>query len=176
MWQPLSVRVLRICALRKPYFRCLDLYGLKHDFSALYMINKTKQMFFWQSIWGTSCKGTALFWKRGRAAAVHLHLKRHALKLSVFASTQNRHFQNDIINDLWVILSWNFTDTFWGHLRLILHLVKMLSYNAINYPVYRKKKCMLKSVILVTFKILLQYSLISCIHFYFRFSFYFTLH
>ncbi len=39
--------------------------------------------------------------------SVHLH----ALKMtyhenqSVSASTQNRHFQNDIINDLWGILS-----------------------------------------------------------------------
>ncbi len=79
---------------------------------------------FWQSIWGMSCKGTALFWKRGRGATAHLHLKRHAQKQPVSASTQNRHFQNDIINILWCILSWNFTDRFWGHLRLILHLVK----------------------------------------------------
>ncbi len=54
-------------------------------------------------------------------AAAHLHLKRHALKQPVSAS-QNKHFQNDIINDLWGILSWTFTDTFWGD--LILHLVK----------------------------------------------------
>ncbi len=33
-------------------------------------------------------------------------------------------FQYDMINYLWGILSWNLTDTFWGHLRLILHLVK----------------------------------------------------
>ncbi len=52
-----------------------------------------------------SCKGTALFWKSGRGAAAHLHLKRHALKQHVSASTQNRHFLNNIINDLWGILS-----------------------------------------------------------------------
>ncbi len=38
---------------------------------------------------------TALFWKRGWGAAAHLHLKRHARKQRVSASTQNRHFQND---------------------------------------------------------------------------------
>ncbi len=37
------------------------------------------------------------------------------------ASTQIRHFQNYIIIYLCGILSLNFTDTFWGHLRLILH-------------------------------------------------------
>ncbi len=52
-----------------------------------------------------SCKGTALFWKRGRGTAAHLHLKRHAQKQPVSASTQNKHFHNDIINDLWGILS-----------------------------------------------------------------------
>ncbi len=40
----------------------------------------------------------------GRAAA-HLHLKRQARKQPVSASTQNRHFQNHIINYLWGILS-----------------------------------------------------------------------
>ncbi len=50
-----------------------------------------------------NCKGTAVFWKRGQGAAAHLHLKRHARKQRVFASTRNRHFQNDIINDLWGI-------------------------------------------------------------------------
>ncbi len=50
-------------------------------------------------------KGTALFWKRGRAVAAHLHLKRPARKQRFSASTQNRHFQNDIINDLWCVLS-----------------------------------------------------------------------
>ncbi len=34
-----------------------------------------------------------------------------------------RHFQNYILNDLWGILSWNLTYTFWRHLRLILHIV-----------------------------------------------------
>ncbi len=65
-----------------------------------------------------SCK--AQLWKRGRGAAAHLHGR----KQPVSASTQNRHFQNYIINDLLGILSCNFTDTFWGHRRLILHLVK----------------------------------------------------
>ncbi len=68
---------------------------------------------------GTSCNGAALFWKRGRGAAANLHLKRHALIQRVSASTQNRHFQNDIINDLWGILSRNFTDTFWRHPRRV---------------------------------------------------------
>ncbi len=75
-----------------------------HDFSIIDMIIKTKQMFF---IRETSCKGTALFWKRGRGAAAHLHLKRHVV------STQNRHFLNYIINNLWgilrhLILTYNF--------------------------------------------------------------------
>ncbi len=87
-------------------------------------IVKINNMRYLRYIWGRSCKGTALFWKRGRGAAAHLHLKRHVWKPCVSASTQNRHFQNDIINDLWGILSWSFTETFWGHLRLILHIVK----------------------------------------------------
>ncbi len=54
-----------------------------------------------------SYNGAALFWKRGGggAAAAHLHLKRQAQKQRVSSSTQNRHFQNDILNDLWGILS-----------------------------------------------------------------------
>ncbi len=78
----------------------------------------------------------SLILKRGRGTAAHLHLKRHARK-SVSASTQNVHnfqilyFQNDIIIYLWGILSWNFTDTFWGHLRLILHLVQRGIINAL---------------------------------------------
>ncbi len=51
-----------------------------------------------------SCKGSVLFWKRGWGEAAPLHLTIHALKQSV-SSTQNRNFQNDIINDLWGILS-----------------------------------------------------------------------
>ncbi len=85
------------------------------DFSVIDMIIKTKQMLlFFLAV--TSCKGTFLFWKRGWGEADHLHLKRHALIQRVSASTQNRHFQNYIINDLWGILSWNFSDTFWGHI------------------------------------------------------------
>ncbi len=38
----------------------------------------------------------SLFWKRGQGAAAYLHLKRHARKQHVSASTQNRYFQNDI--------------------------------------------------------------------------------
>ncbi len=53
-----------------------------------------------------SYNGAALVWKRGRgAAAAHLHLKRQAQKQHVSSSTQNRHFQNDILNYLWGILS-----------------------------------------------------------------------
>ncbi len=59
-----------------------------------------------------------------QGAAAHLYLKRHAQKQRVYSYTQNRHFQNYIISDLWGILSRNFTDTFWGHMGLILHLVK----------------------------------------------------
>ncbi len=55
-----------------------------------------------------------LVWKRGQGAATHLHLKIPARKQPVSASTQNRHFQNENM----------FTDTFWGHLRLISHIVK----------------------------------------------------
>lgn len=43
-----------------------------------------------------SCKDT-LFWQRWWWADIHLHLKRHA---------------------------WNFTNTLWGHMLLILHLVQ----------------------------------------------------
>ncbi len=39
-----------------------------------------------------SCKATALSWKKGRGAAAHLNLKRHAQKQHVSASTQNRLF------------------------------------------------------------------------------------
>ncbi len=125
MWQPLSVCVLRTCVLRKWYIKRLKLVWFKmYDFRAIYMIIKTKQMFFWQSIWGTSCKGTAVFWKTGRGAAAHLHLKKHARKQRVSASTQKSYFQKNIINYLCGILSWNFTDTFWRHPRLRLHIVK----------------------------------------------------
>ncbi len=52
------------------------------------------------------------------------------------ASTKNMHFLNDIIHYLWGILSWNLTDKFWGHLRLILHIVKMCIIGApLNNPV-----------------------------------------
>jgi len=39
-----------------------------------------------------SCKGSALFWKVGRGAAAHLHLKIHAQKQHVFPSTQKWAF------------------------------------------------------------------------------------
>ncbi len=89
-----------------------------HDFSAISMIIRDKT----DVSAGMSFNGSALFWKRGRGAAAHFNLKRHAQKQCVSASTQNRHFQYDKINYLWGILSWNFTDTFWGHQRLILHI------------------------------------------------------
>ncbi len=116
-----------MCALRKPYIRSLNWYGFKtHYYSAIDMIIKTKQMVFGRvpelrdvKVQSYSGKGGG-----GGGGAAHLHLKRHAPKQCVSASAQNRYFQNDIINDLWGILSWNFTGTFWGHLRLILHLVK----------------------------------------------------
>ncbi len=47
-----------------------------------------------------ACRVTAAF-----CARAHLHLKIHTRQQCVSASTQNRHFQNDIINDLWGILS-----------------------------------------------------------------------
>ncbi len=52
---------------------------------------------------GMSCSSSIL--ERGRGAAAHLHLKKQARNQSVSASTQNRHFQNDLINDRWGILS-----------------------------------------------------------------------
>ncbi len=52
-------------------------------------------------------------------AHLHLHLKRHARKQRVSASNQNKHFQKDIMNYLWGISRRDFTDTFWGHLKLI---------------------------------------------------------
>ncbi len=44
-------------------------------------------------------------------AAAHLHFKKQARKLRVSASTQNRHFQNYIINYLWGILQTHSGDT-----------------------------------------------------------------
>jgi len=115
-----SVPVPRMCVLRKPCIRSLYWYDFKtHYFSAIDMIIKTKQMFFLAEIWDTSCKGTVLFWKREWGTVAHLHLKRHAQKQPASASTQNRHFQKDIIIDLSGIFSWNFTYTFWGPLRIM---------------------------------------------------------
>ncbi len=111
-----------VCAQKTVCQKFKLIWFKTHDFSVIYMIIKTKQMFLAEYL---SCKGTALFWKRGRGAAAHLYLKRHARKQCVSASTQNRHLSgNYIINDLWGILSLNITDTLWGHLRLILHIVK----------------------------------------------------
>ncbi len=62
-----------------------------------------------------SCKDTAVFRKRGRGPSAHLHLKRHVWKQRVSTSTQNRHFKNEITNDLWGTLSWHFTDTSQTH-------------------------------------------------------------
>ncbi len=60
----------------------------------------------------------------GREYAAHLHLKWYTPKQLFFLDTpQKWHILTVIINDLWGILSWNFTDTFWGHPRP-LHLVK----------------------------------------------------
>ncbi len=71
------------------------------SFSVINMIIGTKL----DVLAAPSYNGAALFWKRGRgAAAAHLHLKRQAQKQRV-SSTQNRLFQNDILNDLWGILS-----------------------------------------------------------------------
>ncbi len=93
-----------VCTQKTIYIRTLN-YGFKtHDFNAIDVIIKIKQMFFLAEIWDTICNGTALFWKRGLGVAAHLHLKRRAQKQSV----SNGHFQNNIINDLWSILSWNF--------------------------------------------------------------------
>ncbi len=86
--------------------------ALKRMISVQYTWLSKPNRCFLAEIWDTSCNGTVLFWKRGRGAAAHLHLKWHARKQNVSASTQNRHFQNDIINYLWGILSWNFTDMF----------------------------------------------------------------
>ncbi len=67
---------------------------------------------------------TQLYSGKGAGPAAHLHLRDMHEKQRVSVSTQKRHFQNDIINDLWGILGCNFTETFWGHQRLILHIVK----------------------------------------------------
>ncbi len=48
-----------------------------------------------------------LYSGKGAGAAAHLNLKKQAWKSLNSASTQNKHFQNDLINDLWGILSWN---------------------------------------------------------------------
>ncbi len=50
--------------------------------------------------------------------------KGHTLKQRVFLSPKKLLFKHAVKNDLLGILSWNFTYTFWGHQRLILHLVK----------------------------------------------------
>ncbi len=88
VWQPISVCMLWMCALRKPYIRNFNEYGFKtHDFNVIDIE---------QSIWDTSFKDTALFWISGRGTVVHLHLKRHEWKQHVSASSQNRHFHNYI--------------------------------------------------------------------------------
>ncbi len=57
-------------------------------------------------------------------AGAHLHLKIHIQKQCILSSTQIGSFTAWYkINDLYGILSSNF-DTFWGHLKLILHLLK----------------------------------------------------
>ncbi len=74
---------------------------------------------------GMSFNGSALFWKRGRGAAAHFNLKRHAQNQCVSASTQNMHFQNDKLNYLFGIFetsqthSWDTRDLYY-----ILHYIK----------------------------------------------------
>ncbi len=68
---------------------------------------------------GTSCSSSIL--ERGGESSSSFAFKETGTNISASASTQNMHFQNHIINDLWGILSCDFTDTFWG---LILHIVK----------------------------------------------------
>ncbi len=92
MWQMLFA--LRCLLSEIPYIRSLNWNGFKtQDLCVIEMIIKTKQMFFDRVIWSKRCKGTALFWKRGRGAAAHLHLKIHVRKQPISASTQNRHYK-----------------------------------------------------------------------------------
>ncbi len=46
-----------------------------------------------------------LYSGKGAEAAAHLDLKKQARKSECFCFHSKRHFQNDVINDLWGILS-----------------------------------------------------------------------
>ncbi len=76
-----------------------------HDFSAIDMLIKTKLMFFLAKYLRKELLRHSPVLEKGREAAAHLHLKRHARKQHVSASTKNMHFQNYTINDLWGILN-----------------------------------------------------------------------
>ncbi len=65
----------------------------------------TDFLFFCRVSWGTSCKGTAQYWKMGWGAIAHLQFKETCTKTACFSfnsfNSNSRHFQNDIINYLW---------------------------------------------------------------------------
>lgn len=56
--------------------------------------------------------------------------------MQVFAFNQKEHLQHSLINDLWVFLSWHFTDSFWGHLKLYY----VLQNEAKTGPLKKKKE------------------------------------
>ncbi len=54
-------RASDVCAQKTVYKKFKLIWFKMHDFSTIYMIIKTKQIFFWQSVLGTGCNGIALF-------------------------------------------------------------------------------------------------------------------
>ncbi len=80
-FSPVSVCVLRMCALRKPRI------SSRHA-------NQNQTDVFCQSISNTSWQRHSFILEKGAGThATHLHLKRHARKQPVSASTQKRRFQ-----------------------------------------------------------------------------------
>ncbi len=89
-----------VCAQKTIYQKFKLIWFKTHDFSVINMIIRTKADVF--SRYDLKC--AALFWKGGGSSS-SFGFKETGTEISVSASTQNRHFQNDIINDLWGILS-----------------------------------------------------------------------
>ncbi len=66
--------------------------------------------------------------------------KETCTKTERFCFHSKQAFSKWVINDLWGIWSWNFTDTFWGHLRFISHLVKVHNRCPLKYLKYYANK------------------------------------
>ncbi len=80
------------------------------------------------AVWSSSWYATPVRCEVGESSS--LAFKGTCTKTACFCFHSNMYFQSDILNDLWGILSWNFTDKLWGHLSLTLHLVLLNTHSS----------------------------------------------